>query len=328
MSTHAAPARQSFSLDVAAPSLRRDGDAPWTGAPSAHGEAGLAAMFWVSFHALSAFVHAVLITLSVAGPVLLAIVPIPFLAAMCSEVKHIEKPIERVEMAIIEIPPPPPPVVAVVETPPPPSRAADVTDSGKIVKPKKVRPAKPEMVEVGMIALLSKHDDSNVAMLDALSSDRAIDASVFGTLSGDAIGESFGAGGLGLRGVGEGGGGRGEGIGLGTIGTGRLGVGGGGGGGGTGAGYGRGAGLLAKEASLKRVRVTLNELNASSRARLERMLTMCALDATHSGTITVVDDAVTSVELTPGNACATRQLQRAVFDADGTFEFTITPRAD
>jgi hypothetical protein len=36
---------------------------------------------------------------------------------------------------------------------------------------------------------------------------------------GDQIGESFGAGGLGLSGVGEGGGGRGEGIGLGRIGT-------------------------------------------------------------------------------------------------------------
>ncbi len=36
---------------------------------------------------------------------------------------------------------------------------------------------------------------------------------------GDAIGDSFGAGGLGLTGVGEGGGGRGEGIGLGNTGT-------------------------------------------------------------------------------------------------------------
>ncbi|MCA9622384.1 MAG: hypothetical protein KC731_25340 [Myxococcales bacterium] len=36
---------------------------------------------------------------------------------------------------------------------------------------------------------------------------------------GDAIGEAFGAGGLGLSGIGEGGGGRGEGIGLGSIGT-------------------------------------------------------------------------------------------------------------
>ncbi len=40
-----------------------------------------------------------------------------------------------------------------------------------------------------------------------------------GNLWGDGVGESFGAGGLGLSGVGEGGGGRGEGIGLGNIGT-------------------------------------------------------------------------------------------------------------
>ncbi len=40
-----------------------------------------------------------------------------------------------------------------------------------------------------------------------------------GNMWGDAIGDSFGAGGLGLSGVGEGGGGRGEGIGLGNIGT-------------------------------------------------------------------------------------------------------------
>lgn len=39
------------------------------------------------------------------------------------------------------------------------------------------------------------------------------------TLWGDHIGETFGAGGLGLSGIGEGGGGRGEGIGLGSIGT-------------------------------------------------------------------------------------------------------------
>lgn len=40
-----------------------------------------------------------------------------------------------------------------------------------------------------------------------------------GNMWGDSIGDSFGAGGLGLTGVGEGGGGRGEGIGLGSIGT-------------------------------------------------------------------------------------------------------------
>ena len=40
-----------------------------------------------------------------------------------------------------------------------------------------------------------------------------------GNMWGDAIGDSFGAGGLGLSGAGEGGGGQGEGIGLGSIGT-------------------------------------------------------------------------------------------------------------
>lgn len=39
----------------------------------------------------------------------------------------------------------------------------------------------------------------------------------FGSIFGDGIGESFGAGGLGLSGIGEGGGGTGEGIGLGSI---------------------------------------------------------------------------------------------------------------
>jgi hypothetical protein len=60
-----------------------------------------------------------------------------------------------------------------------------------------------------------------------------------GNMWGDEIGDSFGAGGLGLNGVGEGKGGRGEGIGLGTIGT--LGH---GAGTGTGQGFGSGSGRL------------------------------------------------------------------------------------
>lgn len=51
---------------------------------------------------------------------------------------------------------------------------------------------------------------------------------------GDSIGEAFGAGGLGLRGIGEGGGGYGEGIGLGSVGT---------------IGHGSGSGRLPKRAS-------------------------------------------------------------------------------
>ncbi|MFO0762458.1 MAG: alpha-2-macroglobulin family protein [Byssovorax sp.] len=68
----------------------------------------------------------------------------------------------------------------------------------------------------------------------AVSEDRLVDAkfdlevgdatvsnweSLFQELTGQAIGDSFGAGGLGLSGVGEGGGGRGSGIGLGSVGT-------------------------------------------------------------------------------------------------------------
>ncbi|MBK6695821.1 MAG: Ig-like domain-containing protein [Myxococcales bacterium] len=60
-----------------------------------------------------------------------------------------------------------------------------------------------------------------------------------GNLWGDAIGDAFGAGGLGLSGVGEGGGGRGEGIGLGAIGT--IGH---GAGTGSGQGFGQGHGRL------------------------------------------------------------------------------------
>jgi hypothetical protein len=60
-----------------------------------------------------------------------------------------------------------------------------------------------------------------------------------GNMWGDAIGDSFGAGGLGLSGLGEGGGGRGEGIGLGGVGT--IGH---GAGTGNGQGFGSGHGKL------------------------------------------------------------------------------------
>ncbi|MCC6521909.1 MAG: AgmX/PglI C-terminal domain-containing protein [Polyangiaceae bacterium] len=61
-----------------------------------------------------------------------------------------------------------------------------------------------------------------------------------GNMWGDAIGDSFGAGGLGLSGVGEGGGGRGEPQGVGTVGA--IGH---GAGTGTGQGFGQGSGRLA-----------------------------------------------------------------------------------
>ena len=79
-----------------------------------------------------------------------------------------------------------------------------------------------------------------------------------GNMWGDAIGDAFGAGGLGLSGVGEGGGGRGEGIGLGNIGA--LGH---GAGTGTGQGFGNGHGRLGgahqtKSPSLRQGATTVN----------------------------------------------------------------------
>jgi len=71
---------------------------------------------------------------------------------------------------------------------------------------------------------------------DSLGSDPL---SARGNMWGNEIGESFGAGGLGLSGIGEGGGGRGEGIGLGALGT--IGH---GSGTGTGSGFGSGTGHL------------------------------------------------------------------------------------
>ena len=83
--------------------------------------------------------------------------------------------------------------------------------------------------EFGMIGMLNAGDAG------ALSSVFGGDAGALGNMWGDSVGESFGAGGLGLRGTGAGGG-QGEGIGLGNIGT--IGH---GSGTGTGSGYGHGS---------------------------------------------------------------------------------------
>ena len=100
-----------------------------------------------------------------------------------------------------------------------------------------------EAAEFGMIGLLNTGagGDPNAPTApwgreESLGQDSM---SARGNMWGDAIGDSFGAGGLGLSGVGEGGGGRGEGIGLGNIGT--LGH---GAGTGTGNGFGNGHGKL------------------------------------------------------------------------------------
>jgi hypothetical protein len=100
-----------------------------------------------------------------------------------------------------------------------------------------------EAAEFGMIGLLNTggggDPNAPTAPWGREDSSGNDPMSARGNMWGDSIGDSFGAGGLGLSGVGEGGGGRGEGIGLGNIGT--LGH---GAGTGTGQGFGNGHGRL------------------------------------------------------------------------------------
>jgi hypothetical protein len=100
-----------------------------------------------------------------------------------------------------------------------------------------------EAAEFGMIGLLNTGagGDPNAPTApwgreDSLGNDPS---SAQGNMFGDSIGDSFGAGGLGLFGTGEGGGGRGEGVGLGNQGA--LGH---GAGTGTGQGFGSGHGKV------------------------------------------------------------------------------------
>jgi hypothetical protein len=101
-----------------------------------------------------------------------------------------------------------------------------------------------DAAEFGMIGLLNSGAGGDPSAPtapwgrdDSLGNDPL---SARGNMWGDQIGDSFGAGGLGLSGIGEGGGGRGEGIGLGSIGT--IGH---GAGTGPGQGFGSGHGRLA-----------------------------------------------------------------------------------
>jgi hypothetical protein len=79
-----------------------------------------------------------------------------------------------------------------------------------------------------------------------------------GNMWGDSIGDSFGAGGLGLSGVGEGGGGKGEGIGLGSIGTIGHGAGTGSGQGFGGGHGGLGSGHRTKSPGIRAAAATIN----------------------------------------------------------------------
>jgi hypothetical protein len=121
-----------------------------------------------------------------------------------------------------------------------------------------------DAAEFGMIGLLNSgaggDPDAPTAPWgrdDSLGNDPL---SARGNMWGDAIGESFGAGGLGLTGIGEGGGGRGEGIGLGGIGT--IGH---GAGTGTGQGFGSGHGRLSGSHRAKPPQVRMGSTSVSGR---------------------------------------------------------------
>jgi FHA domain len=121
-----------------------------------------------------------------------------------------------------------------------------------------------DAAEFGMIGLLNSGagGDPNAPTApwgrdDSLGNDPM---SARGNMWGNDIGESFGAGGLGLSGIGEGGGGRGEGIGLGGIGT--LGH---GAGTGTGQGFGSGHGRLGGSHRAKPPSVRMGATQVSGR---------------------------------------------------------------
>jgi FHA domain len=121
-----------------------------------------------------------------------------------------------------------------------------------------------DAAEFGMIGLLNSGagGDPNAPTApwgrdDSLGNDAM---SARGNMWGADIGESFGAGGLGLSGIGEGGGGRGEGIGLGNIGT--IGH---GAGTGTGQGFGSGHGRLGGSHRTKPPQVRMGATQVSGR---------------------------------------------------------------
>ena len=111
------------------------------------------------------------------------------------------------------------------ESPAPPSATGTAATGGDPTRDAKITAAREESLQIGMIGLLNA----------PAGGDPSAAAAPWGR--DDAIGDSFGAGGLSLNGSGEGGGGGGSGTGLGNIGT--IGH-----GAGTGQGFGSGHGRL------------------------------------------------------------------------------------
>lgn len=298
------------ALEIAAPSAAVDPLAPWIGARTSP-ERALAATFLVSLGGLSGLFHAAAVVLALAASLL----PLPFLPAACAPVKRLAvAPPEPVVMSIIEVEPPP---ELVEEVPPPPEPPVeDVPAAAKGAKAKQAR-LEREVAAIGMLALIGSAEPAS-GVFGRLDSD--FEGNVLGGLIGDQIGDSFGAGGLGLSGVGAGGGiaDLGTGGGGGAIGIGGLGTIGKGGGGGTGEGYGYGLGGLGASGSV-RVDVIDTDLAADvvRRVLLTRRsaLAACAEQLPADVTVRVRDGKVTSVDGAP--PCVARALRDAAVAGTG-----------
>lgn len=300
---------RTAALEIAAPSAAVDPLAPWIGARTSS-ERALAATFLVSIGGLSGLLHSAAVVFALVASLL----PLPFLPAACAPVKRLEAPPpERVLMSIVEVEPPP----EIVEPPPPP--VEEEAPSPKLSKVKKAQLDR-EVAVVGMLALLGSVEPTS----DVFGTlDSGIEGNVLGGLMGAEIGDSFGAGGLGLSGVGVAGGsadlaigGGGTAIGIGGLGS--MGTIGKGGGGGTGQGYGMGQGGFGGAGSL-RVDVIDTDLatDVVRRALLLRKSAVlaCPDSLPADVTVRVTDGKVTSVE--GATACTARALTGAAVGGTG-----------
>lgn len=306
-------------LEIVAPSASLDPLAPWLGARTSQ-ERALAATFWTSFGGLSGLFHATAIFFSLVATLL----PIPFFSEACSSVKPVSfRPPERVEVAIVKVEAPP-----VLEELEPPPEIEVAPPAPKGAKAKKLA-AEIDTMNVAMLALLGTKDSVS-GVFGTLET--GSDSAVFGALIGDEIGDSFGAGGLGLSGVGVAGGVEGGVVGGGSVGLGGLGTlgHGEGGGGGTGSGYGSGKGFAVVGEAKARVRVDIvdtdldRELARRALTRARPALEACAGELPADLTLRVKDGTVGSVEGAP--ACIAKAMVGRPLPGTGYVAVHLEPR--
>ncbi len=322
------------ALDVAAPSSVIDPLSPWA-EPVTSSDRVMAAGFWVSFHGLSAFAHAVAVGLFL----FFTLLPIPFLAATCATVKPVDKAPERVVLSVVEAPKPPPPApreLALASASAPGDGVAlrvcavdaDCGARERCVdgvcvartksdhrRPKRKAHARRKRHEAGVLALLTA-DQGQMASLFGTD-----DGNVLGALVGDSVGDAYGVGGLGVRGV-EGGGG--DGVEGGVVGGVEGGVGGGVEGGAVGgvAGGVVGGTLV----SGPRWTLTVDGVPEGARRRAARAAESCGVEDI-AGVLHARGGAVVSVRTSPRRPCVEARLRRALHGLpDGDTPFALVPR--